>query len=109
MYYMLETLKESLRRWSDITEDRHKLQHTYLASSVLLIIIAGVVGLFNYDAGQQLLLIALLAAMIFLINAVVWALASAAIFTRIEEHDSITNKGSIKRKNDKNSNSQKKK
>ena len=55
---MIESLNEFLSKWKANSNDRVKLQHTYLAASVALVLAAGIVGLINYSVGQQLLAVA---------------------------------------------------
>ncbi|OGL21961.1 hypothetical protein A2707_01245 [Candidatus Saccharibacteria bacterium RIFCSPHIGHO2_01_FULL_45_15] len=82
---MYQSFKSSLSSWSEETTDRQKLQHTYVAVAVLLLVAAGVIGLLNQSLGQQILALAIAAAAIFLINAVAWALLQSSVLLRLND------------------------
>ncbi len=80
---MYQSAKESLARWDEQTTDRQKMQHTYIAVAVVLLIVAGVFGLLNQPLGQQVLAIAIASAAVFLVNAVAWALLQSFVLLRL--------------------------
>ena len=80
---MYKLLLESLVEWNQKASERVKLQYSYVASAALLIIAAGLIGMLNYDLGQRLTAIALLALGIFLANLVVWTLLDGIVFSRL--------------------------
>lgn len=80
---MIESLKISLATWQTKTNDRAKLQHTYIIVAAGLLIVAGIVGLLNRTLGQNILGVAVLCAGMFLANAVVWSLLQSAVLSRI--------------------------
>ncbi len=80
----LAQLQSTLVFWYKTTNERAKLQHSYLGIAILFVVVAGVIGLMNYSYGQQLLQLALGAFVIFAVNAIVWALLQSFFFTRIE-------------------------
>lgn len=80
---MFETLKESLTAWNATTNDRAKLQHAYIVLAISLLVAAGVVGLINHGIGQNVLLLAIISAAMFLVNAVVWSLLQSAVLSRV--------------------------
>lgn len=80
---MFQSIKTSLMNWNDSTTDREKLQHAYIAVAGALLIVAGIFGLLNQTLGQQILTGAIAAAVIFLINAVAWALLQSLILLRV--------------------------
>ena len=80
---MFESLKTSLSTWDAKTSDRVKLQHAYLIIAITLLIVAGVIGLMNREFGQNILVIAILSAAMFLANAVAWSLLQSALLMRI--------------------------
>ncbi|RYF29198.1 MAG: hypothetical protein EOO17_02270 [Chloroflexi bacterium] len=82
---MYSSLKQSLSSWNDHTSDRQKLQHTFIAIAIILIIVAGVLGLLNQSLGQQILAVSIAAAGVFLVNAVVWALLQSFVLFRLRE------------------------
>lgn len=80
---MFSSLHDALINWNKTTSERAKLQHSYLALTVAVFVVAGMVGLVNYQYGQALLQIALVALGAFLVNAFVWALLQSFVFTRL--------------------------
>ncbi len=79
---MFESLRESVASWHAKNDDRAKLQHTYIVSAFALLVAAGIVGLMNRDLGQNILIVSVASASIFLVNAVVWSLVQSAIISR---------------------------
>jgi len=79
---MFESLKELFMAWNTKNGERVKLQHTYIVIALLLLIIAGLIGLINKDLGQNILAVAIISAALFLINAVVWSLLQSAVLSR---------------------------
>jgi NADH:ubiquinone oxidoreductase subunit 6 (subunit J) len=84
---MYTLIKDALQDWNLATDSRRKLQHTYLLLAISLLFIAGVVGLINYELGQRVLFIAILAGAMFVINAIAWALLQSFILLRIGVHE----------------------
>lgn len=82
---MHQQLLTYLQQWSKMTNERAKLQHAYVVGGVALLVIAGLVGLVNYNLGQTLMTIALAAIALFLINAVAWALLTAFVLLPLEQ------------------------
>lgn len=80
---VIASLQDQLVSWYKTTDERAKLQHSYLAITAGLIVIAGIIGLMNYQYGQAILQIALGALAAFLVNAFVWALLQSFVFTRL--------------------------
>ena len=71
---MIEVIQQVLATWNSRTNDKQKLQQTYVGGAISLLLAAGLVSLLNYQAGQSMLLIALVAFGMFVVNGVVWAL-----------------------------------
>lgn len=80
---MFESLKTSLVAWDTKTSERVKLQHAYIVVAVVLLIVAGVIGLMNRELGQNILVVAIISAAMFLANAVAWSLLQSAFLMRI--------------------------
>lgn len=74
---------KSLIEWNETSTDRVKLQHSYVASAIILIVLAGLVGLVNYELGQQMTTVALIAIGVFLVNLVVWTLLQGIVLMRL--------------------------
>lgn len=81
--YMVQVITNALREWNETTDGRSKLQHAYLMASGVLLFVAGILGLINYDLGQKILFVAILAIAMFFINAVAWALLQSFVLLRI--------------------------
>ena len=71
---MIDVIQQVLATWNSRTNDKQKLQQTYIGGAISLLLAAGLVSLLNYQAGQSMLLIALIAFGMFVVNGVVWAL-----------------------------------
>jgi ABC-type transport system involved in cytochrome bd biosynthesis fused ATPase/permease subunit len=82
---MFTALYNSLVEWNRNTSDREKLQHTYLTILFVSVVVAGLVSLVDPIAGQDLLVVTAIAAGIYLVNAVIWALLESVIFTRLTD------------------------
>lgn len=80
---MYKMIMNALFEWNDTRSERAKLQYAYVISAIALIILAGLVGLINYDLGQQMTAVALLALAIFFVNLVVWTLLQGIVFVRL--------------------------
>ena len=87
---MIEVIQQVLATWNSRTNDRQKLQQTYVAGAVSLLLAAGLVSLVNYQAGQSMLLIALIAFGMFVVNGVVWALLQSFLLRLPAETDTDT-------------------
>lgn len=81
---MYTSIKNMLVKWNATYAEREKLQHAYVALACVLIITAGLIGLINYDLGQQMTAIALLALVVFVVNLVVWTLLQGIVLMRLD-------------------------
>jgi len=80
---MIQSLKDMLQDWNASRGERAKLQHAYLAVSLAGIVVAGLVGLLDYDASRAILRVAFAGLAIFAINAVVWALLFSLVVNKL--------------------------
>lgn len=80
---MFNTLYNALLEWNRTSDDRQKLQHTYLVAVVLSVVIAGLVSLIDAQSGQDLLIVPIVAGGIFLVNAVVWSILDSTVIARL--------------------------
>lgn len=87
---MYSQLLAYLRNWSEMTDERRQLQHVYATGGVLLLIVAGLVGLVNDDLGQILASVALVGLGIFFINGIVWVLITGFVSLRLTEQSQAT-------------------
>lgn len=79
---MFQSLRESLQTWNKTNSNHAKLQHTYVVLTVATVVLAGLVGLINYNLGQSILFGAIVLALVFITNAVVWALLESFVLSR---------------------------
>ncbi len=80
---MFASIYEALVQWNKTTENRVKLQHGYLMLAIVVLVIAGLVSLFDYDAGQRLAQFAFAALVICVANAIIWALLDSFVLARL--------------------------
>lgn len=80
---MLEILISSINKWNTTKSERQKLQHTYLVLAVVIVLIAGVVSLFNATLGHNIVKLALLAIATFIVNAVGWSLLQSSLLDKL--------------------------
>lgn len=69
-----EVVKNGLSNWNKNSDNRQKLQSSYLFISIFFLLVAGVISLINHNLGQTLMLASTVSFIIFLINSAVWAL-----------------------------------
>lgn len=89
---MFNALKESLQKWNTKYGERAKLQHAYIVAAIGLVVVAGIVGLINHNLSQNILLVAIVSAGAFLINAVVWSLLQSAVLSRISARRKVSDR-----------------
>ncbi len=80
---MFNSLYNALLEWNRSSDDRQKLQHTYIVLTVLSVIVAGIVSLVDNQSGQDMLLITVAAGAIFLVNAVIWSLLESTLLAKL--------------------------
>lgn len=87
---MFDTFIENIRIWDKSTDAHQKLQHSYIALALGLVLTAGIIGLINYDLGQRILLGAFVILVVFVFNAVAWALLQSFVLLRIPKSTRTT-------------------
>jgi undecaprenyl pyrophosphate phosphatase UppP len=80
---MIQTIRDLLVQWNATYGERTKLQHAYLVLSVVGIVVAGLVGLLNYDSSRAILRVCFTGLGIFLVNGVVWALLYSLVINKL--------------------------
>lgn len=80
---MYKMIMNSLLEWNQTNNERVKLQHAYVISAIALIVLAGLIGLVNYELGQQMTAVALLALAIFFVNLITWTLLHGIVLMRL--------------------------
>lgn len=93
---MYKTLLQSIRQWNATYSERSKLQHSYIAFAIIAIIMAGLVGLVDYDLSQRLTGIALLLLGVFFVNLIAWTLLSGLLLTGLESPKRSTTRSTSK-------------
>lgn len=79
---MIEAIRDMLTQWNATYNERTKLQHTYIVLIILGIVLAGLVGLLNYDTSRTILRACFAGVGVLVANAVAWALLSSMILSR---------------------------
>lgn len=79
---MFQVIKDMMVEWNSTYSERAKLQHAYIAASLFGIVIAGLVGLLNYDVSRTILRLCFAGLGIVVANAVAWALLSGMVLGR---------------------------
>lgn len=79
---MVQAIKDMVIDWNATYNERAKLQHAYIVLIVVGIVLAGLVGLLNYDASRTILRVCFAGIGIVVANAVVWALLSSMVLAR---------------------------
>jgi hypothetical protein len=80
---MFQDFINAFIRWGNTTTERQKLQHTYLVLALILILIAGLVGLVSNKWGHNLAYLALASIVAFVANGVIWNLLNSAVISRL--------------------------
>jgi hypothetical protein len=80
---VVQTIKDMLVDWNAHYNERAKLQHAYLAAAVFGIVIAGLVGLLNYDASRAILRVCFAGLGIVVVNAIAWALLFGFVINKL--------------------------
>jgi hypothetical protein len=80
---MFNALYNAILEWNRTTDERQKLQHTYLTITIVMVLIAGIVSLIDAQSGQDLLIVSVVAGAIFLVNAVLWSLLDSVVVSRL--------------------------
>lgn len=80
---MVQTIKDMLIDWNGTHTERAKLQHAYLLISLVGIMVAGLVGLLDYNSSRALLRICFAGLGIFAVNAITWALLFSLVLNKL--------------------------
>ena len=80
---MIDSLLQSLKQWNKTNSERTKLQHVYAITALVLLVIAGLIGLLSDSVSQQILIVVFGLTVIFFANAVAWALLDSFVLQRI--------------------------
>ena len=80
---MLQAFKDSCVQWNQRTNDREKLQHTYIVLLMFVVFLAGLVSLFNSTRSRQLMYAALALIITLAVNFVVWSLLKTTLLDRL--------------------------
>lgn len=80
---MFEALILSIDKWKTTKNERQKLQHAYLVLAMVIVLVAGVISLFNPALGHNTVKFAIVAAGAYLVNAFVWNLLQSSIIDKL--------------------------
>lgn len=80
---MIDAITTWLRDWNKNHSERVKMQQAYFVSTLVLAVVAGLIGLVNINFGRNILSIAAVTAAVWLINSVVWALLQSFVLMRL--------------------------
>jgi hypothetical protein len=89
---MIQTFKDMLVQWNDKYSERAKLQHAYIVLSLAGIVIAGLVGLLDYNASRAILRVCFAGLAIFGINAIAWALLFSLVVNKLPSNKRASRK-----------------
>lgn len=93
----METLRTSLIEWNKKHGERAKLQYAYFVAIIALVVVAGLMSLLNVELGRRLLALAAVTGIVWLVNAVAWALLQSFVLTRLSAATRRTAKPVIKK------------
>ena len=100
---MQQTLKNALTDWNSATKERVQLQQIYLGLFVVVILLAGLIGLIDQEISGLLVTFALLCLAAFVVNMLTWALASGLVLQRLQSRSTVRPASSRSKKATKNS------
>jgi membrane associated rhomboid family serine protease len=80
---MFEEFLKTLNTWNSTKSERQKLQHTYLALTLVIILISGVISLFRTKYGHDVVKLAVASVVIYGANAIVWGLLESSIINKL--------------------------
>jgi undecaprenyl pyrophosphate phosphatase UppP len=79
---VVQAIKDMLTEWNATYNERAKLQHAYIVLIIVGVVLAGLVGLLNYDASRAILRACFAGVGIVVANAILWALLSSMVLSR---------------------------
>ena len=80
---MFNTLYNAILEWNRSTDDRKKLQHTYVVITIISLFVAGLVSLLDAETGRDLLVVTVVAGGIYVANAVLWSLVDSFVVAKL--------------------------
>jgi|GEM_PF-5609085 len=89
-------LKKLYKEWNTNSNQRQKLQWVLALVALSVLVAAGIISLVNQELGLSLLNVAYVAAIVWLVNFVVWAIFVATI--GMEQATPVTKTSTTKRK-----------
>ena len=81
----MDMIKSYLQKWNTQKNAFSKVQSAYLALAVMLFLLAAVISLVNPNLGQSIIFFSLMAFLVFVGNAVIWALLQTFVVSGLEE------------------------
>lgn len=86
----MQSIYTFLAKWNKNTDHLAKLQGTYGVLSVVTLLIAGLVSLIHPNLGQSILFLAVVFALTFIGNGVVWAILRTFVVPHIEKQKPVS-------------------
>lgn len=90
---MDESNQSRVRTWNAKYNDRQKLQHVYLLLAFISFVIAATTSLIDQSTGRAILVVAVVAGLIFVANAVIWSLLFTNLLVNIKPVSNRTRRG----------------
>ncbi|UTX50981.1 hypothetical protein KI440_02115 [Candidatus Saccharibacteria bacterium TM7i] len=81
----MDAVKTYLQKWNTQKNAFAKVQSTYIALAVGLFLVAAVISLINPNLGQSIIFFSLISFLVFVGNAVIWALLQTFIVAKLDE------------------------
>lgn len=75
----MESFIKSFFSWVKNSNERISLQRFYLAAALLAFVAGSFVNIFENEFGRMLILVAMISVVIFVVNAVIWALGKSLL------------------------------
>lgn len=81
---MYTSIRNYLLDWNKKYDNRAKLQHAYVTLAAASLVVAGLMSLVNYELGQKIVSIALVAIVVFFVNFFAWILFENLVISRLD-------------------------
>jgi cobalamin biosynthesis protein CobD/CbiB len=80
---MIESIRNTLVQWNKNFDDRVKLQYGYALLAIILLVTAGLIGLINQPISVLILWVVFALAILFIVNAIAWALLKTFVVDKL--------------------------
>lgn len=86
----MDSIYTFLAKWNKNTDSLAKMQGAYGVLAVVMLLVAGLVSLFQPNLGQSLLFFVVLLGLTFIANGVMWALVRTFVIPRVEKKKPVS-------------------